>query len=111
MLGVLLVLGAYFTQGCASVGFVAALGFASAMMWPAIYPLAIKGLGRHTEIGSALLVMGIVGGAIIPRLFAGLKQDVDFQLVFLLLMVPCYLYILYFATRGHRAGQAGAARR
>ena len=57
MLGVLLVLGAYFTKGCASVGFVAALGFASAMMWPAIYPLAIKGLGRHTEIGSALLVM------------------------------------------------------
>ena len=35
--------------------------------------LAIKGLGRHTELGSALLVMGIVGGAIIPRLFAGLK--------------------------------------
>ena len=45
------------------------------------------------------------------RLFAGLKQSHDFQLVFLLLMVPCYLYILYFATRGHRAGQAGAARR
>ena len=57
------------------------------------------------------LVMGIVGGAIIPRLFAGLKQSHDFQLVFLLLMAPCYLYILYFATRGHRAGQAGAARR
>ena len=111
ILGVLLVLGAYFTEGYASVGFVAALGFANAMMWPAIFPLAIRGLGRHTEIGSALLVMGIVGGAIIPRLFAGLKQSHDFQLVFLLLMVPCYLYILYFATRGHRAGQAGAARR
>lgn len=105
MLGVLLVLGAYFTKGYVSVGFVAALGFANAMMWPAIFPLAIKGLGRHTEIGSALLVMGIVGGAIIPRLFAGLKQDHDFQLVFLLLMVPCYLYILYFAMRGHRAGR------
>ena len=36
---------------------------------------------------------------------AGLKQDHDFQLVFLLLMVPCYLYILYFAMRGHRAGR------
>ena len=110
VLGVVLVLGAYFTKGYVSVGFVAALGFANAMMWPAIFPLAIKGLGRHTEIGSALLVMGIVGGAIIPRLFAGLKQSHDFQLVFLLLMVPCYLYILYFATRGHRAGQAGATR-
>ena len=47
----------------------------------------------------------VFGVAIIPRLFAGLKQDHDFQLVFLLLMVPCYLYILYFAMRGHRAGR------
>ena len=105
LLGVLLVTGAFLTEGYVSVGFVAALGFANAMMWPAIFPLAIQGLGRHTELGSALLVMGIVGGAIIPRLFAGLKQGHDFQLVFLLLMVPCYLYILFFAVRGHRAGR------
>ncbi len=105
LLGVLLVTGAFLTEGYVSVGFVAALGFANSMMWPAIFPLAIQGLGRHTELGSALLVMGIVGGAIIPRLFAGLKQDHDFQLVFLLLMVPCYLYILFFAVRGHRAGR------
>ena len=105
LLGVLLVTGAFLTEGYVSVGFVAALGFANSMMWPAIFPLAIQGLGRHTELGSALLVMGIVGGAIIPRLFAGLKQDHDFQLVFLLLMVPCYLYILFFAMRGHRAGR------
>ena len=105
LLGVLLVTGAFLTEGYVSVGFVAALGFANAMMWPAIFPLAIQGLGRHTELGSALLVMGIVGGAIIPRLFAGLKQDHDFQQVFLLLMVPCYLYILFFAMRGHRAGR------
>jgi glucose/galactose transporter len=104
VLGVLLAIGAFSTTGYVSVAFVAALGFANAMMWPAIFPLAIKGLGRHTELGSALLVMCIVGGAIIPRLFAGLKQDHDFQLVFLLLMVPCYLYILFFAMRGHRVG-------
>ena len=105
VLGVAFTVGAFATHGIVSVAFVAALGFANAMMWPAIFPLAIQGLGRHTELGSALLVMGIVGGAIIPRLFAGLKQDHDFQLVFLLLMVPCYLYILYFAMRGHRAGR------
>lgn len=106
VLGAVLVVLAFLTEGYVSVGCVAALGFANAMMWPAIFPLAIKGLGRFTEIGSALLVMGIAGGAIIPRLFAVLKQDYDFQWVFLLLMLPCYLYILYFATRGHRAGQA-----
>jgi len=104
VLGVLFSIGALLTHGYVSVGFVAALGFANAMMWPAIFPLAIRGLGRFTEIGSALLVMGIVGGAIIPPLFALLKQHFDFQWVFAGLMVPCYLYILFYSLRGHRAG-------
>lgn len=109
ILGVLLAIGAFLTHGYVSVGFVAALGFANAMMWPAIFPLAIHGLGRLTEYGSALLIMGIAGGAVIPQAFVLLKQHYDFQLVFALLMVPCYLYILYFAQRGHRAGHVGAA--
>jgi len=103
-LGVLFCLGAYVTHGYVSVAFVALLGFANAMMWPAIFPLAIRGLGRFTETGSALLIMGIAGGAIIPQLFAVLKQHFDFQAVFLLLMAPCYLYILYYSLAGHRAG-------
>lgn len=105
VLGVLLTIGAYLTKGYASVAFVAALGFANAMMWPAIFPLAIHGLGKLIERGSALLIMGIAGGAIVPQLFALLKESMDFQLVFMLLMVPCYLYILYFAVRGHRVGR------
>ncbi|HEY0502398.1 MAG TPA: sugar MFS transporter [Lysobacter sp.] len=109
VLGMLLALGALLTKGYVSVGFVAALGFANAMMWPAIFPLAIHGLGRLTERGSALLIMGIAGGAVIPQLFVHFKQQYDFQLVFFALVVPCYLYILYFAQRGHRAGRVGAA--
>ena len=102
----LFAIGALLTHGYVSVGFVAALGFANAMMWPAIWPLTIKGLGRFTETGSALLVMGIAGGAIIPQLFAVLKQHYDFQWVFAALTVPCYLYILYYALSGHRVGTA-----
>jgi fucose permease len=49
--------------------------------------------------------MGIAGGAVIPQLFAHLKQTHDFQAVFLCLMVPCYLYILYYGAAGHRVGQ------
>jgi glucose/galactose transporter len=109
VLGVLFTIGAFLTHGYVSVGFVAALGFANAMMWPAIFPLAIKGLGRFTEFASALLIMGIAGGAIVPQLFVHLKQHIDFQLAFLLLMVPCYLYILYFGLAGHRVGQDAAA--
>ncbi len=108
-LGVLFALGALLTHGYVSVGFVAALGFANAMMWPAIFPLAIKGLGRHTETGSALLVMGIAGGAILPQAFAVLKQHYDFQAVFAGLAIPGYLYILYYALAGHRAGAAQRA--
>jgi fucose permease len=98
-------IGAFATSGYVSVGFVAALGFANAMMWPAIFPLAINGLGRHTEAGSALLIMGVAGGAVVPQLFAHLKEHIDFQLAFLVLMVPCYLYILYYGLAGHRVGQ------
>ncbi len=96
VLGVVLTVAAYLTKGYTSVACVAALGFANAMMWPAIFPLGIKGLGRHTETGSAILVMGIAGGAVVPQLFAWLKASYDFQLVFCALMVPSYLYILFF---------------
>jgi glucose/galactose transporter len=104
VLGVVFSLCAYATHGYASVGFVAALGFANAMMWPAIFPLAINRLGRLTEVGSALLIMGIAGGALIPQAFAILRQYHDFQLAFIALMLPCYLYILFYALRGHRIG-------
>jgi glucose/galactose transporter len=104
VLGVVLTVAALATHGYVSVLCVAALGFANAMMWPAIFPLAIHGLGRFTEIGSAILIMGIVGGALIPQAFVHLKQYIDFQVAFAVLMVPCYLYILYYGLRGHAVG-------
>jgi len=104
LLGVAFSIAAYLTRGYVSVGFVAALGFANAMMWPAIFPLAIRGLGRYTELGSAFLIMGIAGGAILPQIFAHLKNHFDFQAVFCALMVPAYLYIFFFAVRGYAVG-------
>jgi MFS transporter, FHS family, L-fucose permease len=102
VVGILLTIGAFATKGYVSVGFVAALGLANALMWPAIFPLAINRLGRFTELGSALLIVGIAGGAVIPLLFGYLKSTINFQLVFLILMLPCYLYILYYATGGYK---------
>jgi MFS transporter, FHS family, L-fucose permease len=103
ILGIIFTAAAYLTHGYVSVGFVAALGLANALMWPAIFPMAISGLGRFTEKGSAILIMGIAGGAIIPKAFASLKETYNFQLVFFALMIPCYLYILYYAVKGHKA--------
>lgn len=102
-LGVVLTFGAYVTSGYASVAFIASLGFANAMMWPAIFPLAIRNLGSHTETGSALLIMAISGGALMPYAFGVLKEHVDFQLAYLLLAAPSYLYILFYGVTGWRA--------
>jgi MFS transporter, FHS family, L-fucose permease len=104
ILGILFTAGAFLTSNYISVGFVAALGFANAMMWPSIFPLAINRLGRFTEKGAAILIMGIVGGAIIPKAFASLKEHYNFQTVFFVLMIPCYFYILYYSVKGYSAG-------
>ena len=103
-LGVALTAGAYLTSGLASVAFIAALGFANAMMWPAIFPLAIRGLGRHTETGSAMLIMAIAGGALLPYGFAVLKQFTDFQVAYAAIALPSYLFILYYGVHGYRVG-------
>ena len=104
ILGILFAIGAFLTSNYVSVGFVAALGFANAMMWPAIFPLAINRLGKFTEKGAAILIMGIVGGAIIPKAFASLKEQYNFQAVFVALIIPCYFYILFYSIKGYRAG-------
>jgi len=109
ILGIVFTTAAFLTKGYVSVGFVAALGLANALMWPAIFPLAISGLGKFTEKGSAILIMGIAGGAIIPKIFASLKEQYNFQAVFFFLMVPCYVYILYYAIKGHSAGKKNTA--
>ena len=102
-LGIAAVLGSWLSSGYVSIAFIASLGFANAMMWPAIFPLALRGLGRQTEIGSAKLIMAIAGGAILQQLYAGLKHVVDFQLAFLCVMLPAYAYVLFYAVRGHQA--------
>jgi len=101
IIGSIFTLGIVFTAGFTSVAFVAMLGLANALMWPAIFPLAIKGLGKKTEFGSALLIMGIGGGAILPYFYGKLAESFGIQEAYLIL-IPCYLYILFFATIGHK---------
>jgi glucose/galactose transporter len=106
ILGALLTLMAFATRGYTSILFIALLGLANSLMWPAIFPMAIDGLGRFTKIGSALLIMGIAGGAVLPQVYARLSQVVSPQSAFLWSILPCYLYILYYSTRGYRAGKS-----
>jgi len=103
-LGVAFTVGAYVTTGFTSVIFVALMGLANSLMWPAIFPLGIKDLGKFTKTGSAIMIMGIAGGAIWPLIYGYLKDKagVHFQLAFFISILPCYLYILYFAAYGHK---------
>ncbi|HEU5053192.1 MAG TPA: sugar MFS transporter [Hanamia sp.] len=103
VLGIIFSLLAIFTSGYVSILFVALLGFANALVWPAIWPLTIHGLGRFTKAGSALLIIAIAGGAIIPRIWASLGASVGYQNAFWIL-IPCYIFILYFATFGYKIG-------
>jgi MFS transporter, FHS family, L-fucose permease len=84
-----------------SVAFIALLGFANAIMWPAIWPLAIEGLGRFTKIASSLLIMAIAGGALMPLLFGLLAGSLGFNHAYWI-CVPSYLLICYYAFFGHK---------
>lgn len=84
-----------------SIYLVAALGFANSLLWPAIFPLALKDLGRFTKTGSSMLVMGIIGGAIIPLIFGYIAEVWSYQNAYLI-CIPSYLFILYFALSGSK---------
>jgi len=120
VLGIILSFCVVFSTGFTSVLFVAALGIANALVWPAIWPLALTGLGKFTKTASALLIMAISGGAILPPLYGVL---VDNRKEHLLqsgidtavataesasfgywILLPCYIVILYYAFSGHKVG-------
>lgn len=103
VLGIIFSIAAIYSQGFMSVFFIAILGLANAVMWPAIWPLAINGLGHYTKTGSAILIMGIAGGATLPFIYGKLVDisSVGNQSAYWLL-IPCYLFILYYAIKGHK---------
>ncbi len=103
ILGILLSLGTVFLPDAfLSVLSLALLGVANALMWPALWPLAINGLGKFTKLGSALIIMMISGGALVPLLYGSIVDSMgDSQLAYLI-MVPCYLFIYYYAKIGHK---------
>ncbi len=120
IIGIVLSFCIVFSSGFTSVLFVAALGMANALVWPAVWPLTLKGLGQFTKTASALLIMAISGGAIIPPLYGNLvdanKADylsqgmTDTMATAMAstkgywILLPCYLVILYYAVVGHKLG-------
>lgn len=83
-----------------TVLFLAMLGFSNALVWPAVWPLALEGLGRYTAAGSAVLIMGISGGAILPLAYGHFSDHGGAQQAYWV-MLPCYALILLYALKGH----------
>ncbi|MCC9138406.1 sugar MFS transporter [Pontibacter silvestris] len=102
ILGALFALTAIFTDGYTSVLFISLLGLANSLVFPAIWPLAIAGLGRFTKIGSSFLIMAIAGGAVLPLLYGALADMLNPQQAYWL-VIPCYLFLWFYGTSGHKA--------
>ena len=117
-LGIIFSICILLTTGITSVLFVAALGIANALVWPAVWPLTLEGLGKFTKTASALLIMAISGGAIIPPLYGRMVDAGKYELIAsglnktesmasaatesYWILIPCYTIILFFAVWGHK---------
>jgi fucose permease len=84
-----------------TVLYVALLGLANALVWPAMWPLALAGLGKYTKTASAMLIMAIVGGALLPLVYGRLADLFSTQAAYWV-CVPSYLIILYYSLHGYR---------
>lgn len=101
VVGIVLSTVAVFTEGYTSVLCIALLGLANALMWPAIWPLAIDGLGRFIKTGSALLIMAIAGGAILPLVYGWLADQPSIGSAnAYLMLIPCYGFIYFYSRKG-----------
>jgi FHS family L-fucose permease-like MFS transporter len=100
-LGIVLTVAIVTTHGMPSVLFVASLGVANAVLWPCIFPLALTGLGNFTKIGSAIMIMAISGGAVVPPAYGLLAHAIGNQLAYLSL-APMYAVMLAYALFARR---------
>jgi len=85
-----------------SLVFVALLGLSNALVWPTIWPLSLEGLGRHTAKASALLIMAIAGGALLPLLFGKIAEISNNMQLSYLFGIICYLIIYMYAVKWHK---------
>lgn len=84
-----------------SIWFVVLLGLANSLIWAGIWPLALDGLGKFTKVGASVLIMGLSGNAILPQIY-GLFADTHGLRQAYWVLIPCYLYLVFYAIYGHR---------
>ena len=110
MLGFILVILLLFAEGQVvflghdthiSIWFLVLLGLPNSLIWAGIWPLALDGLGRFTKLGASLLIMGLCGNAILPSIYGYFADKIGVHYAYWVLL-PCYLYLIYYAVYGHK---------
>lgn len=110
MLGTVLTLLIVFAKGQVSflghtadisIWFVVLLGLANSLVWAGIWPLALDELGKFTKRGASVMIMGLCGNAILPLCYGYLADSYDVRTAYWVLL-PCYLYLVFYAVYGHR---------
>lgn len=101
LLGIVLSIVVVLASPTYSILALALLGLANALVWPAIWPLAIHDLGKFIKTGSAVLIMAIAGGAILPLLWGRLSDSFSPQMAYIIL-IPSYFIILYYSVSGYK---------
>jgi MFS transporter, FHS family, L-fucose permease len=90
-----------FATGVATAWAVVLIGFFHSIMFPTIFALSLKTLGPYTKLGSSLLVMSIIGGALCPLAMGAISDRSNIQMAFIVPLV-CHSFVFYFALRGYR---------
>jgi FHS family L-fucose permease-like MFS transporter len=103
LVNVMLLFGAVYTSGGTAVWCVMLIPFFMSIMFPTIFALGVKDLGDDTKLGSSLIIMSIVGGAVIP-LFMGMVSDANHGNIQMAYLVPviCFLITAWFGWKGYR---------
>jgi len=93
----------YFLNHSADISFwfIVLLGFANSLVWAGIWPLALDGLGRFTKLGASVMIMGLCGNAIMPLLYGWVADLYNVRIAYLILL-PCYLYLVFYGFYGHK---------
>ena len=83
-----------------SLWFLILLGLPNSLIFAGIWPLAIRNLGKYTNLGSSFLVMGLCGNAFLPLIYGLVADNFDLRMGYWVL-VPCFLYLIFYAAVGH----------
>jgi len=87
-----------------SIWFLVLMGLPNALIYAGIWPLAIDGLGRLTNLGSSMMILGLSGSAFVPLIYSIIAENYDLKVAYWVL-IPCFIYLIFYATIGHKIKQ------